>query len=182
MKLDRKPAAWEDHLALHLTHLVAIKKRRSKTIKSYSSAIKKILKREGIMIDENKYKLSALVNSCRLQNDELYVRLPIQKGLKNMILDQIEDYFLNRGKPYLVALHRALITTAYYGLLRVGEITLGTHPIFAANVHTAKNRRKFVMVLKTSKTHSSADLPQKITIISKEEIYRKQVLSLQNNS
>ena len=50
----------------------------------------------------------------------------------------------------------------------MGELTTGTHPIKACDVHFAKgNKKQIVIVLRSSKTHSEADEPQKITIRGK---------------
>ena len=58
-----------------------------------------------------------------------------------------------------------MVATGYYGLLRIGELTAGTHSILACNVLTAKNKNKIQLVLKTSKTHAEANYPQKVTIV-----------------
>ena len=60
----------------------------------------------------------------------------------------------------------ALFALGYYGLMRVGELTYSTHVVKAANVHMATNKDKLLVVLYSSKTHSVADRPQKIKIIS----------------
>ena len=52
----------------------------------------------------------------------------------------------------------------YHGLLRVGELGRGAHPILANSVYVAKNRLKFQFVLRSSKTHSRASKPQKVEI------------------
>ena len=49
-----------------------------------------------------------------------------------MILEKTEDMFAEQ--PFLSALYRALFVSAYYGLLRVGELTAGNHPILATDV------------------------------------------------
>ena len=48
---------------------------------------------------------------------------------------------------------------------RVGELTTGTHPILACNVHSAKNKKKIQIVLRSMKTHSQANKPQKGMIL-----------------
>ena len=45
------------------------------------------------------------------------------------------------GQEYLARLYKAITITGYYGLLRIGEMMTGTHPILACDVHEAVNRR-----------------------------------------
>ena len=101
---------------------------------------------EGVELTDNSYRLSCLIKACRIKNDRDYVRLPIEKGLMRMILDRIEDYSEGRGQSYLAKLYKALISTGYHGLLRVGELTPGTHPILACNMHMEINKREIIIV------------------------------------
>ena len=67
---------------------------------------------------------------------------------------------------YLVILYKAILAMAYYGLFRIGELTMSPHVIRVKEVHLATNKRKMLFVLRSSKTHSKANLPQTIKIIS----------------
>ena len=60
----------------------------------------------------------------------------------------------------------ALFSTAYFGLLRIGELTKGMHTVLARDVHIGFNKRKFLFVLRTSKTHWKNMRPQSIKISS----------------
>ena len=68
------------------------------------------------------------------------------------------------NQPYLLALYKAMYVTAYYGLFRVGELTLSEHVVKAVDVHQGKNKDKLLFVLHTSKTHTRESKPQTITI------------------
>ena len=81
-----------------------------------------------------------------------------------MIIRKTEKVYNKMGQPYLASLYRALFTAAFYGLLRVGELTSGDHPIFATDVHMATNKRKVMFILYTSKTHWHDDKPQIVKI------------------
>ena len=48
----------------------------------------------------------------------------------------------------------------------MGEITAGTHPVLAKDVHIAENKDKVLFVLHTSKTHGKRDKPQMVRITS----------------
>ena len=102
--------------------LVDHKQLKSTTIQSYLSAIRAVL-----------FLLSSLMRACKLK---LFTHLPIQKELLNLIIDECYRYFNKQKKqPYLTCLYNALMLSAYYGLLRVGEVTKGPHVILAKNVH-----------------------------------------------
>ena len=133
------------------------------------SAIHSVLKSENIELDDDKFCLSALIKACCLKNDTVKVRLPNQKGLLNMMLRELEDYFLDHNQVYLAAFYKAMLATGYYGLLRVSEMAKGEHPIFAEDIFIARHKLKIKIVLCSSKTHTRADLPQKITITHQDE-------------
>ena len=164
IKLDRKPEAWEDKLTLFVGYLIEHKKKSS-TIRSYISAIKAVLKDIDVDLNENRFLLTSLTNACKLVNDKVRVRLPIQKGLLSMILDTIILYF--DQQPYLSAMYSALFSTMYFGLFRIGEMASGTHPVKACDVHISHNKKKMLFILRTSKTHWTDVKPQHIKISSK---------------
>ena len=138
---------------------------QSSTLKSYFSAIKHILKQDGYEWNDNKVLLSSLVRGCKLENDRVKIRLPIQKGLFEMLLFEIGRYF-NRSapQPYLEHMYKAMFCLGYYGMLRVGEMTLSPHTVKACDVHIGHNKDKIQVVLYTSKTHGQESKPQKIKI------------------
>ena len=63
---------------------------QSSTLKSYFSAIKFVLRQDGYVWDDAKMLLNSLVSSCKLVNDRVKVRLPIQKGLLELLLFEIK--------------------------------------------------------------------------------------------
>ena len=73
---------------------------QSKTIRSCISAIRSILYSDGIELSDDTTRLNALVKACKLKNDRLGVKLSIQKGLLNMILEKIEDRFLEKMSEF----------------------------------------------------------------------------------
>ena len=58
------------------------------------------------------------------------------------------------------------MSTAYFGLLRVGEVTESQHIIKAKDVHISDNKNKMMFVLRTSKTHWKDVKLQVVTISS----------------
>ena len=142
---------WEEKTALFGAYLVD-SGIQSSTLKSYFSAIKFILKQDGYNWDDNKVLLSSLVKGCKLENDKLKVRLPIQKGLLELLLFEIERmYSKDQQQPYLEIMYKALFCLAYYGMMRVGELTQGAHCLKAKDIHVGNNKDKITMVLYTSK-------------------------------
>ena len=169
IRLDYHPESWADRLTLFIGHLIN-EKRQSVTIKSYISAIKSILKDDDIEIDENQFLFSSLTRACKLQNDQIRTRLPIQKPMLLSILKQVVKFYsVTNNQPYLSLLYTTLFSTMYFGLLRISEVTSGLrcHPVLARDVHVGTNKKKFLLVLRTSKTHWKNTKPQIIKISAK---------------
>ena len=115
--------------------------------------------------DDREAILSSLARGCRIVNDKMKIRLPIQKGLFEMLLYELERYFGgNHPQPYLEIMYKALFCLAYYGMLRVGELTLGDHTLKAGDVHVSGSSERILIVLYTSKTHGEESSPQEIKI------------------
>ena len=171
VKLDRKPLNWEDRIVLFAGYL-AEQNRKSGTIRSYVSAIKAVQMDINIKVNEDRYLLSSITKGCRYENDRVKTRFPIHKKILNLLLDQLEVIW--HDQPYLRILYQTMFSTAYYGLLRIGEITKGTHPILAKDVHIGLNKKKLMLVLHTSKTHWKNNKPQIIKISSNKQDYRKE--------
>ena len=175
IKLDVKPPSWEERLILFVAYLADQKQRKSTTIRSYISAIKSVLLDDGVVLNENKYLLTSLTKACKLRNDKVTTRLPIQKGTLNLIVKNLHHIF--SGQPFLEALYKALFSTAYFGLFRVGELTSGSHPILAKDVHIGINKNKMLFVLHSSKTHGKDSKPQ-IVMITQEALSKSSFQNL----
>ena len=134
------------------------------TLKSYVSAIKAKLTADQYQWNDELVYLSALTRACKIKNDMLRTRLPIQKTLLICILCKVERRYILSQEPYLSTLFKVAYVIGYYGLMRVGEITFSQHVVKAKDVHTGENKDKILIVLHTSKTHKRANRPQKIVI------------------
>ena len=161
IRLDEKPDKWEDRLTLFVGHMVSLN-HQSSTVHSYISAIRVVLKMNNIKVSEDQFLLASLTKACKLRNDKIRTWLPIQKGLLNVILTETKNHFLKNGQGYLAILYQTWICVCYYGLLRVSEVCSGGHPVLAKDVHIAMNKKKFLMVLHTSKTHGLGSAPHMI--------------------
>ena len=139
--------------------------RKSQTIKSYISAIKAVLKDNNIRLREDVYLLASLTKVCRIHNDRLKSKLPIHKSLLHCVLQKIDSYYVENNQPYLSVLFKAIFITGYYGLLRVSEL-VGIHAVKAVDVYIRENKSKFMLILRTSKTHGLGDKPQIIKLSS----------------
>ena len=133
---------------------------------SYISALKAVLGEDDQEINEKDYLITSLTKAFRLQNDQIATRLPIQKGLLRIILQQVSRKFKNSDshQPFLTTLYRAIFSTMYHGLLQIGEAASDSHPILARDVHIGTNKRKFLLILHTSKMHWKNARPQMIKI------------------
>ena len=161
IKLDIKPSSWEDRIMLFAGHLIN-QEKRSQTVRSYISAIKGILRDDGVQINEDKFLLHSLTRACKLKNDQVRARLPIQKGLLKIIIRTTREYFMEKGQPYLAILYATLFSTAYFGMFRVGELATGDHPIKVTDVQMAENKYKIMFILRTSKTHGRDSKPKQL--------------------
>ena len=136
--------------------------RQSATIKSYISAIKAVLREDGVKLEQDNYLLASLTKACKIKKDRLTIRFPIQKKVLRLLLNQADIMY--HDQLYRKRLFRAMFATAYYGMFRVGEITRGNHPILAKNVHLGINKNKLLIYLESSKTHSKGSDPQIVKI------------------
>ena len=139
---------------------------KSATTASYVSAIKAVLKDDGYDWCDGKILISALTRACKIQNDVVKRRLPIQKKLLEILLFEIKR--INGDQQCLQVMYEAMLCLGYYGLMRVGELTDSPHVVKATNIHIGTNKDKILIVLYSSKTHTRASPPQKIKITSVE--------------
>ena len=169
LKLDKKPESWEDRIYLFLTYLVNSGKKSS-TVRSYFSALKAVLQDDDIkfQIDENSILLKSITRACKLTNDRVKTRLPIHLKLLEVLLFEVERLFATQ--PYLCTLYQALLSMAYYGLFRIGELVNSDHVAKAKDVLIAVNKRKLLFILFSSKTHGKESRPQKIKIAEAKRI------------
>ena len=85
---------------------------------------------------------------------------------QNSILFEVQRIYGLKGQIYLEILYKALFAIAYNGLMRISEVTLSDHVVKAKDVHPALNKDKILVILYSSKTHSTGMKPQKIKITS----------------
>ena len=168
VRLDRIPPTWESRLAIYCTYLICEQELQSSTIKTYISAIKDVLKTDGYQWNGDAVLLNVLTKSCKLKNDRLKTRLPIRKGLLEIVLCEVRRKFCNQ--IYLEAVYVTVILLAYYCMLRVGEICESHHSVKAINVHEGRTGSKMLLVLYSSKTHGKESPPQRITVTSTSEL------------
>ena len=168
VRLDQRPESWEDRILLYVGYLIE-KKHKTSTINSYVSALKTILREEGIKVQEDQFLLNSLLRAARFRAGySVTIRMPIQKPMLITILKQVDkDYLEGQSpQPYLAALYKAMFAAGYYGLLRIGEVAKGTHPIMARDVQLGDNKKKIMFILRSSKTHWVDEIPQIVKITS----------------
>ena len=87
-----KPKLWEDKTTLFIGFLIN-NGMQSSTVKTYVSAIKKTLIIDGYKWDDSLVLVRSLAKACRIINDQVWVRLPIQCGLLEVMLFEVQKYF-----------------------------------------------------------------------------------------
>ena len=117
---------------------------------------------DGYEWSDNRIYLGTLTRACRIKNDCVHTRLPIHCGLLEILLFEILRIYKNQ--PYLELLYKTIFVLSYYGLFRIGELTLSDHTVKAKDVHIAENKDKMMFVLYSSKTHGRNNWPQQIRI------------------
>ena len=171
IKLDFIPEAWEEKVTLYCTYLTHCKQLQSNTIRSYVSAIKTTLVNDGYAWNDKLLILSTFVRACKLKHDRVLTRFPIQIGLLELLVLQMETRF--ETQAYLEALYKTAFVMGYYGLFRIGELTSSPHVLKAKDVHKERRAEKIKCVLHTSKTHGRGDRPQQIVIATDTYVKRR---------
>ena len=161
IRLDFRPKEWEARTSLFLAYLVENGKK-SVTLKSYVSGIKSVLKDNDYEWNDNLVLVNTITRACKLRNDRVQVRLPIHCSLLEMILYELERIF--PSQPYLQITYKAMFALGYYGLFRIGELTMSEHVMKAKDIQLGVNKDKIMVVLYSSKTHDRSSRPQKIKI------------------
>ena len=70
-------------------------------------------------------------------------------------------------------MYKTVFILAYYGLLRIGEVSSGSHPLKAKDVHVGQNKDKILLFLCTSKTHGKESYLQKIKIDAVQPVVKQ---------
>lgn len=148
IELDNRDITWEHRLELYVAYLV-VNKVQEATIKTYISGIKYVGQLIGVKLDSEKCRFHALVKAARIKNGKIKMRLPIK--LLNRMIEEVPRLKRFKNQPYLVKLYRAIFAVAYYGLLRVSEITGSKHLLKSRDMHLAQDRPKVQMRIWTAK-------------------------------
>ena len=165
VRLDNKPETWEHRILLYTAYLIH-QGKQSSMVKSYISGLRAVLADINVKLNDDTVLLNSLIRACKLRNDKVRLRLPIQKPMLHMILQATEKYFMDRGQVYLAKLYLALFAMTYFGLFCVGEVTSSDHVVKAGDVQMGTNKRKLLFILRSSTTHSANKEPQMIKISS----------------
>ena len=164
IRLDDKPDSWENRIILFVGYLIEECKLQSSTIRTYISALKGVLAEDKIKLNQDDFVINSLTRAYKIKNDQIVTRLPIHRGFLNMILSELDQWAAEKNQPCLNLLYKAMLATAYYGMLRVGEISEGPYTILVKNVHIGINKNKILFVLQSSKTHNKGNHPQMVKI------------------
>ena len=169
IRLDSMPKTWEHRVLLYCGHLIHQENVQSSTLKSYVSAIKDVLSSEDYHLNVDKLIFSALINSCRNTNDVVTTRLPIMSGLLMILLTETENIYADK-QPYLELLYKNILSLLFFGLFRIGELTMSNHTLKAKDVHISFTSQKLMFILYSSKTHGRESQPQQIRISSQKDL------------
>lgn len=160
---DNLPQDWEDKMVMYAAHL-ANTGTYSATVSSYMSAIRYKLKKDGVTLNNILLEIASIVRSCKKLNDKVILREPLHKHMLKRLLDIVHEYMSEEGQLYLLKLYKAMFTIAYYGFMRIGELTASKHVIKMKDVKIALNKKSVMILLRSSKTHGAGHRPKEIKI------------------
>lgn len=162
-EFDELPNNWEDKMVMYAAHLGNTGTGPA-TISSYMSAIRYKLRKDGFKISEHSLEIASIIRSAKKLNNRMILREPIHKHMLKQLLDVAEAHFKQVGQLYLCKLYRAMLVTAYYGFMRIGEITDSKHVFKEKDLHISTNKKTILIILRSSKTHNEGDRPFEIRI------------------
>ena len=126
-----------------------------------------MLKQDNVILQENKFLILSLTKSCQLRNDGVKLCLPVKKGMMSILVKQVQRYFEHQcNQPYLSLLYQTIFCVAYFGLFRIGGLSAVDHGVCAIDVHVGYNKKKFMFILRSSKTHGKNSRPQSVKVSS----------------
>lgn len=157
LSLNNMPECLDDQLAVYVAYRVELGDH-SGTVETYLSGIKYMLNKDGIQINTRTARLRSMIKACKYKNDYVIHRMPISETLLVKLIKELDRLF--HFQPFLCKLYRCMMVLGFYGMLWVGEMASGDHPILARDVHFNHRLKKVQIILHTSKTHGLGDQPQ----------------------
>lgn len=157
------PAKWEDKMVMFAAHLGNMGEY-SQTVSSYMSAIRYKLRKDGVEIPDKNFEIASIIRTCKLKNDQVRYRCGLTKNMTEELIAATKKLLLDKGQTYLFYLYRAIFLTAYYGMFRIGELGDSPHALKVADVKESRNKAKFLLILRSSKTHGKGDHPHTVNI------------------
>ena len=142
----------------------------------YISGVKAILKSEGIELNIDLPELTALVRACKKNDTELFVRIPTQRSLISGTRS-IRNHFVKCKSTIFSKIIQTITVSEYFGMLRIGEMMTGLHPVAASDVLASEANRKLQYILRSSKTHGKSNRSQIVTIISSSRTSAEHLLN-----
>lgn len=115
-------------------------------------------------IPDKNFEIVSIIRTCKLKNNRVFYQCGISKTMMKELLMTLKAELKDKGQNYLFYLYRAVFLTAYYGMFRIGEIAQGPHSIKQQDVKQSSNKTKYLIVLRSSKTHGKADFPHTVNI------------------
>lgn len=122
------------------------------TASVYISAIRsRRLMEEGLQIGNN-FLLSRLLKGYAREfatHSQSVVKLPITINLLTQMITSLPHVTMSSHETIL---YTAMFSVAFFGLMRIGEITSSAHSLLVNNVHFIPSKNSYNLSLTTSKT------------------------------
>ncbi len=165
--LDEPTTSWDDNIVYYVTHLVN-QFISSATIRSHLSGIKYMLKLGGIDLKETSFLVHVLLQAgdrARAEEGIEFIRIPITETVLLKLLVITPVVIRN---SFEVKLLRMVMTVAFYGLLRISEITGPVHQILIDNINWNPRTGSLKLQICTAKNLKKAELPWQVKITTQD--------------
>lgn len=157
------PELWEQKMVMFAAHL-GNEGCQPGTVSSYMSAIRYKLRKDGVDIPDKNFEIASIIRTCKMKNNRVFYRCGITKPMMKDLLLALKRTLKDKGQEYLFYMYRAVFLTAYYGMFRIGEIAQGPHTMKFCDVKQSSNKNKYLVILRSSKTHGKGDFPHTVNI------------------
>ncbi len=141
------PSDWETCL-VYFRGFLCKSNLASRTISSYISGVRNWLKLTGAELRENHYLMKQMHRASQ-RNDKERIRIPVTKHVLSQVMSRLSlvcsDLFEQR-------MFASVITLAYAGMFRIGELVESEHTIQAQSVLIGSDGETVHLLQHTSKT------------------------------
>ena len=148
------------HVLTYLSYL-SLKGLAPSTITTYTSAISYVHRMNSLPDPTNQFVVQKVLSAINKSTGNRDSRLPITQFLLNRLLDSTEFVISNQYNKLLI---RAMFSLAFYGLFRIGEITIQTSGVVPLKFEQIQLLTNKLVISITNFKNNKTDKPFDIVI------------------